>query len=124
MSPRSAWRRWVGLFEDADDPRAPRFDPVHIAVVLVAAQVVIGALYWLLWTLFVYEGGLPSKVGPFLSVAIGARSLRDYGWLGTPDHQGTFEGWAANLAALLLSGLIVALLFKADRGGARRRPSG
>ena len=115
MSRHSAWRRWVGLFEDADDPRAPHYDPVHIAVVLVAVQVVIGALYWLLWTLFVYEGGLPAKVGPFLAVVIRARSLRDYGWLGTPDHQGLFEGWLANLVALLLSGLVVALLFKADR---------
>ena len=124
MNTRSAWRRWVGLFEDADDPRAPHFDPVHLAVVLVATQVVIGALYWLLWTLFVYEGGLPAKVGPFLSVAIGARSLRDYGWLGTPDHQGAFEGWAANLVALLLSGLLVALLFKADRRIVRLWPHG
>lgn len=120
MSERSVWRRWVGLFEDADDPRAPHFDPVHIAVVLVAVQVVIGALYWLMWTLFVYEGGLPPKVGPFLAVVIRARSLRDYGWLGTPDHQGLFEGWLANLVALVLSGLLVALLFKADRKAAKR----
>jgi hypothetical protein len=120
MSERSPWRRWVGLFEDTDGPRTPHFDPVHLAVVLVATQVVIGALYWLLWTLFVYEGGLPAKVGPFLSVVIRARSLRDYGWLGTPDHQGIFEGWLANLVALLLCGLIVALLFKADGKAAKR----
>lgn len=120
MSPRSIWRRWVGLFEDADDAREPRFDPVHIATALVAVQVVIGALYWLLWTLFVYEGGLPAKVGPFLSVVIGARRLKDYGWLGAPDHQGLFEGWLANVVALLLCGLVVTLLFKADRRAAKR----
>lgn len=120
MTQRSIWRRWVGLFEDSDDPRTPHFDPIHIAVVLVATQVVIGALYWLLWTLFVYEGGLPAKIAPFLSVLIGARSLRDYGWLGTPDHQGLFEGWLANLAAFILSALVVALLFKADRRETKR----
>lgn len=119
MSAPNLWRRWVGLFEDREDPGTPHFDCVHLAVVLVACQVVIGALYWLLWTLFVYEGGLASKVGPLLAIVSGARKPQDYGWLGTPDHQGVFEGWPANLAALLLSGLVVALLFKADR-----RPSG
>jgi len=120
MTAPSVWRRWAALFEDDDDPRAPRFDPVHLAVVLVACQVALGALYWLLWTLFVYEGGLPSKALPFLSVLTGVRSGRDYGWLGTPDNQGIFEGWLANLVALLLCALIVALLFKADRKAAKR----
>ena len=70
--------------------------------------------------MFVYEGGLPSKVAAFLAVVTGARSGKDYGWLGTPDNQGIFEGWPANLVALLLCGLIVALLFKADRKAAKR----
>lgn len=124
MTRRSLWRRWVGLFEDAEDPAEPRFDPVHIAVVLVATQVVIGALYWLLWTLFVYEGGLPSKVGPFLAVATGTRTLRDYGWMGTLDRQGVFEGWLANLVALLLSALLVVFLFKAYSRIVRLKPHG
>jgi len=59
---RSIWRRWVALFEDADDPAEPHYDPVHLAVVLVASQVVIGALYWLLWTVFVYEGGISARI--------------------------------------------------------------
>ena len=118
MSAKTLWGRWVALFEEEDDD-APRYDPVHLAAVVIACQVVIGALYWLLWTLFVYDGGLPSKVGPFLRVAAGAATLKDYGWLGTPDRQGLFEGWGANLAALALVVLVVVLLQRADR---RRAP--
>jgi len=59
---KSLWRRWVDLFEAQDDPEAPHYDPVHLAVVLVASQVVIGCLYWLLWTVFVYEGGITHRL--------------------------------------------------------------
>ena len=90
MTPGAMWRRWVALFEDKDDPAEPHYDPVHLAVVLVSSQVVIGALYWLLWTLFVYEGGLPG------------------------------EGWRANLTALALCVLLVVFLYKADRRAAQR----
>jgi hypothetical protein len=119
VSAPTLWTRWVKLFEE-DDDSAPRYDPVHLATVVVACQVVAGALYWLLWTLFVYDGGLPSKVGPFLRVATGAATLQDYGWLGTPDRQGRFEGWAANLAAFALCLLVVTLLYRADRRHGRR----
>jgi hypothetical protein len=85
------WKRWVALFEDEDDPAEPHYDPVHLAVVLVATQVVIGALYWLLWTLFVYEGGIARKPG------------------------------LTNLTALAVCALVVALLYKADRRELKRR---
>lgn len=88
---KSIWKRWVALFEAEDDPARPHYDPVHLAVVLVAVQVVIGALYWLLWTLFVYEGGIVA--GPRL----------------------------AHVVALGASALIVAALYKADLREAGRR---
>ena len=88
---KSIWTRWVALFEDKDDPAEPHYDPIHLAVVLVASQVVIGALYWLLWTLFVYEGGIAAR-------------LR-----------------LSNAVALAVSSLVVAALYKADRREAARR---
>ena len=87
---KSAWKRWVALFEDKDAPDEPHYDPIHLAVVLVATQVVIGALYWLLWTVFVYEGG----------VTAGLR--------------------LANVVALGTCALVVAALAKADRRHASR----
>ena len=67
---KSIWKRWVALFEDKDDPSEPHYDPVHLATVLVATQVVIGALYWLLWTVFVYEGGVTARLRPAHVVAV------------------------------------------------------
>ena len=104
---KGVWKRWVDLFEEHDDPAEPHYDPVHLAVVVVACIVVIGALFWLLWTLFVYEGGLPLKIGALLTP-------------GKPAHRVTSEGWRANAAALAICGYVVYLLRKADRRAAKR----
>ena len=90
---KSVWKRWVALFEDKDDPAEPHYDPIHLATVLVASQVVIGALYWLLWTVFVYEGGVAARLRP------------------------------AHVVAVAVCFLVIAALFDADRrhAGQRRR---
>ena len=88
---RSLWNRWVDLFEAHDDPAEPHYDPVHLAVVLVASQVVIGALYWLLWTVFVYEGGVTARLRP------------------------------AHVVALAVCALAIAALYSADRRHSRTR---
>ena len=72
---KAIWERWVALFEDKDDPAEPHYDPIHLATVLVASQVVIGALYWLLWTLFVYEGGVTARLRLAHVVALGVCAL-------------------------------------------------
>ena len=72
---KSIWKRWVALFEDEEDPAEPHYDPVHLATVLVATQVVIGALYWLLWTVFVYEGGITARLRLAHVVALAVCSL-------------------------------------------------
>ncbi len=66
------WRSWVALFEE-ESPETPRFDPVHLAVVLVACQAALGIVFWLLWTAMVYEGGFGAgegKLGNFLALAL------------------------------------------------------
>ena len=89
MKPLKLWRSWVELFEE-EDAEAPRFDPIHLGLVLVACQVVVGLLFWLLWTAMVYEGGFA-----------------------------TGEGRLGNiLAILILAGIVVALR-RADRRHAR-----
>ena len=87
---------------DEDGPSAPRYDPAHLATTVVSCLAVVGALFWLLWTLLVYEGGLPSKVSALAA--------------GTKDPA-AYEGWMANLGALLICGLVVALLDRALRRG-------
>jgi len=63
-----AWGAWAGLFEEEGDDE-PRFDPVHLATVLVAVLATVGALFWLLWALMVYEGGWGSGEGRLINLA-------------------------------------------------------
>lgn len=93
----NAWKRWAGLFDDAEDPAEPRYDPVHLATVLVACQVVIGVLFWLLWTAFVYEGGLAGQLTRL--------------WSG----KGPGEGWLAQSVAVAVIAAGVKALLRADR---------
>lgn len=102
---RRAWRAFCELFED-DDPAEPRYDPVHVATVLVVTQVVIGALFWLLWTLLVFEGGIALKLGRLLNGPRDADSL---------------EGLWGNLAAAAIAAAIIALLYRADPPDLSRR---
>ncbi len=125
----SAFTRWIG--ED-DDPNEPVYDPIHLAAVLVGTLAALGLLYWLLWTLLVYDGGLFSKVGPFFHVLLGSmpflhnhkvgivptlsslrkgtKTLADYGYQGSPYQMGVFRGWVGNLGALIiLIGIIISL---------------
>lgn len=87
----SPWKAWTELFEEeaADEPR---YDPVHLAAVFVAVQVAAGALFWLLWTAMVYEGGFM-----------------------------TGEGRLGNLAAFLLLAAVVEALRRLDRRAARKK---
>ncbi|MDE2509796.1 MAG: hypothetical protein KGL74_01620 [Elusimicrobia bacterium] len=104
---KNPWKSWAGLFDEKETPSTPHYDPVHLATVLVGCMVVIGALFWLLWTLFVYEGGLFVKI-----VALVAPQPN--------DHRVTFEGWQANVAALVLCAVVLRLLLKADRRASKR----
>ena len=90
MMPLKLWRSWVELFEEEGDDE-PRFDPIHLATILVACQVVVGALFWLLWTTMVYEGGFASG-----------------------------EGWFGNIAALITLAAALEALRRADRRHARK----
>lgn len=106
-----AWRWLEDLLAD-DDPLEPHVDPVHLAGTLVACMAAIGGLYWLLWTLLVFEGGLFPKIGAGLSVLLTSKTLADYGCAGRPGSMGVFEGWVGNAAALVLLVLALAALHR------------
>lgn len=111
--------RWL---DADDDPDEPFFDPVHLAGALIGTLTAIGALYWLLWTLLVFEGGLFSKIGPALSVLLTSKTLADYGWRGAPYAMGVFEGWTGNVAALIVGFVVLVALHRTylDAAGRRR----
>ncbi|MDD5627501.1 MAG: hypothetical protein PHU21_00435 [Elusimicrobia bacterium] len=90
----------LAFLSGEEDPEEPRFDPVQLGAVCIACLTVIGALYWLLWTLLVYEGGLQTKLRAGLAVLFTSRTLKDFGYEGAPYAMGAFAGWAGNLCAL------------------------
>ena len=110
---RRSWNYLLDLFGD-DEPGAdePLYDPVHVIGVLMVCLLVLGFLYWLLWSLLVCEGGLFVKIIPFLQVLFSSKTLKDFGYEGYPYQLGIFEGWIVNVAALVLTlGVIVAIWF-------------
>jgi hypothetical protein len=101
-----------------DDPTThePIYDPLHVALTIVISFTVLGALFWLLWSLLVCEGGLFIKIVPFLKVLFTSKTLRDYGYEGYPYELGLFEGWVVNLVALVLGlSLLAGLWWLFDR---------
>ena len=104
---KKSWGWLLDLVEGEDDPNEVVYDPVHIGGVIVGSLCAMGVLFWLLWSLFVCEGGLFAKVGPFFQVLFTSKTLHDFGYEGYPYELGVFEGWIVNLTALVLS---VALL--------------
>ncbi|MBI4376672.1 MAG: hypothetical protein HY549_09515 [Elusimicrobia bacterium] len=102
------------------DPKEPVYDPVHFGAALLLFLVGVGALYWLLWTLLVYEGGIFLKAQAACDVLFTSKTLADYGYEAAPYAMGAFEGWLANVIALALSALALAGLHRIYWDAARR----
>lgn len=96
------------LFED-DDPAEPGYDPIHLGTAVVVTLAALGCVYWLLWTLLVYEGGLLLKLRAAARLAFGSASLAELGYEG-PYAMGAFEGWFGNVVALGFTVALVAAL--------------
>ena len=98
---------FLNFFSDAEDPDEPVYDPVHIAGLIVIVIFAIGVLFWLLWTLLVFEGGFFRKIIPALEVLFTKKTLHDFGWVGYPFELGIFEGFIANTVAFLLTIVLI-----------------
>ncbi len=109
------WDYLMDLFNGEDSPDEPLYDPVHIAGVVVVSIAALGILFWLLWALFVCEGGIFVKIMPFLKVVFTSKTLQDFGYEGYPYELGIFEGWIVNLAALVLTLAAIVSLWWIDR---------
>jgi uncharacterized membrane protein YedE/YeeE len=108
---RACWNRLTGLFEDDAPSDEAVYDPAHVAGVVVGCLTGLGVLYWLLWSLLVCEGGLFTKIGPFLQVVFTSKTLADFGYEGYPYELGVFEGWIVNAGALIFTIAAVAALW-------------
>ncbi len=118
---RRAWKAVFDLWEDDDTADPIVYDPVHVAAVVVGCLFALGILFWDLWALLVFEGGLFTKVIPFFQVIFTSKTLKDFGYEGSPYALGIFEGWIVNLTALILSlSLVAGIGWLLRRTGSRR----
>lgn len=97
-------RAAVESLDDEPPAGTPLYDPVHVGGVLVSVLAALGALYWLLWTSLVYEGGIFLKCAALLKLAAGAAPA-ELGYEG-PWNRGAFEGLLGNVAATALLGVV------------------
>ncbi len=104
---QALWESILFFISDDEDPNEPIYDPVHLGAMFVSVIFTIGALFWLLWTLLVFEGGFFSKVVPAFQVLFTSKTLRDFRWLGYPYEMGIFEGFIANSIAFVLTAALV-----------------
>ncbi len=112
---RKIWDELMAFFSDEVDAGEPVYDPVHIAAMIVVVIFSFGVLFWLLWTLLVYEGGLFSKIIPAARVLFTSKTLQDFGWVGYPYEMGIFAGFAANCTALLLTVALITMIWNIFR---------
>ena len=119
---KKLWPAFLALFDDKENPVEPLYDPVHLAAVAMICLAVIGGLYWLLWTLLVYEGGLFLKLRAGASVLFTSKTPKDFGYEAAPYAMGAFTGWMGNLIALALTLLLVWALFHLYQETTRKHP--
>lgn len=100
---KKIWNDLVALFSDEENADEPIYDPVHFGAMIIIVLFSIGVLFWLLWTLLVFGGGLFPKIVPALQLLFTKKTLQDFGWIGYPFELGIFDGFIANSAALVLT---------------------
>jgi hypothetical protein len=100
------------VFDDTENPEEPKYDPVHVGGMIVLSLLGISVLFWLLWSLLVFGGGIQAKVVPFLKIVFTSATAADFGYVGYPFEMGVFEGWPTNVIALVISIVLFVMITK------------
>lgn len=112
---KKIWLGFLDFFSDQENPDEPVYDPAHFAGMIVVVVFSIGCLFWLLWTLLVYRGGIFGKILPAFQVLFTSKTRQDFGWVGYPFELGVFNGFIGNSIALVLTLALITgiwLIFK------------
>lgn len=103
----------LAYVSDEEDPDEPAYDPLHVAAMIVCVLVAMNLLFWLLWALLVFGGGIQAKILPALQVLFTAKTPADFGYVGYPYDLGVFDGWVTNVVALLFLIAVIAGIHRA-----------
>lgn len=99
------------IADDTDDPNDPGYDPVHVGAMIVLVILALTLLFWLLWALLVFGGGLQAKIIPSLQVLFTSKTAGVFGYIGYPYEMGVFEGWPTNVVALVFVVMFVCAMW-------------
>ena len=100
------------FFGDTEDPNEPKYDPVHVGAMILLVLFGITILFWLLWCILVFGGGLQAKVLPFLQMVFTGKTAADFGYVGYPYEMGVFEGWPTNIIASAIGIYLIVMIWK------------
>lgn len=109
---RRVWKAVFSLWEDDPSENPIVYDPVQVSAVIVGCLAAVGVLFWVLWALMVFEGGLFTKIVPFLQAVFTSKTWADFGYEGYPYALGVFEGWIINVAALVVALMLLAFVYR------------
>ena len=100
------------FMDDTEDPNEPKYDPVHVGAMIVLSLFGISILFWLLWSILVFGGGIQAKVIPFLQMVFTGKTAASFGYVGYPYEMGVFEGWPTNVIASAIAVFLFVLIYK------------
>jgi cbb3-type cytochrome oxidase subunit 3 len=106
MNVKNFFNDILEIFDDKPTDE-PVYDAVHFGSMIVLVIFSISIVFWLLWSLLVFGGGIQSKVQPCLEMIFTAKTAADFGYVGYPYEMGAFEGWPTNVAAFIFTVLII-----------------
>ncbi|MFC1501265.1 hypothetical protein ACFL58_02305 [Elusimicrobiota bacterium] len=102
---------FIDFFSDKEDVNEPHYDPLHIGAMIIIVLFAITLLFWLLWSILVFGGGIQAKILPFLTVLFTSKNVSDFGYIGYPYEMGIFEGWVTNTVAFSFLVLLIFLIW-------------
>ncbi|RLD17276.1 MAG: hypothetical protein DRI36_04195 [Caldiserica bacterium] len=105
---KEIWKIVVDIFEEEEEVE---YDPVHIGGMIILTIFFMAIIYWDLWALIVYKGGIFKKIIPFFSIIFTSKTLKDYGYSFFWDA-GVFDGWLTNLIALIFLLFFIFIIIK------------
>ncbi len=100
------------LSEDDDNSDIPKYDPLHIGAVIVVTLTILTLLFWLLWTILVYGGGIFPKLKALAIIIFTNKSFKDFGYESFPYNMGVFDGIITNTVGILLLFFVCYLIWR------------
>lgn len=79
--------------ENKPDDKSSGYDPANVAAMIVIVIFGLAVLFWLVWSLLVFKGGILTKLLMLIQIIIGKESFSGV-------NMQLWDGWVINTVAL------------------------